>query len=365
VTAENATGDKIKNFLGSVTVAIASNPSGGTLSGATTMSLVSGMATFANLTIAQTGNGYTIAVTATSVNGVSPTPATSTPFDITAPPVTIDVNNFVIDLRAGIIANASILTGGGFYKGTQVLFASGFAYGTSSSNVLVGDNTSTGASSFDLSTPPVVAGADPLHTVAQLAPKFAGTGIPGVSVTQESFAFSSAPDADYVLLKYTLTNTGGIGISNVFAGYVADFDLQFPNNQGNPLENIAAFDGTLNVTEAYQSTGEPNRVGIVPISNVDAPLNYVGYINVGSRPRIGPIDPPSRAGYFTFLSNGILNPSPLGPSDIRQTIGFGPFSIPAGGSQVVWFALVGGDNSGAFAANVAAARVRVTALAPQ
>jgi hypothetical protein len=326
------------------------------------VSLVSGTATFSDLSIAQAGNGYTLAATATSANGVTPTPATSASFDINAPPVPIGVNNFVIDLRAGMIANTSVVNGGGFYKGTQVLFASGFAYGTSGSDILVGYNTSTGASSFDLSTPPAVVGADPLHTAAQLAPRFPGSGIPGVSVTQESFAFSTAPDADYVLLKYTLTNTGGTGVTNVFAGYVADFDLQFPNNQGTPLENIAAFDGTLTVTEAYQSTGDPNRIGIVPISNADAALNYIGYINAGSQPRLGPIDPPSRAGYFPFLSHGILNPSPLGPSDIRQAIGFGPFSIPAGGSRSVWFALVGGDNSDFFAANVAAARAKVAAL---
>ncbi|TMJ02855.1 MAG: hypothetical protein E6H01_06195, partial [Bacillati bacterium ANGP1] len=257
VAVQGATGGAIKNFLGSVTVSIGNNPSGGALSGTTTVSLVSGTATFSDLSIAQAGNGYTLVATATSANGVTPTPATSASFDINAPPVPIGVNNFVIDLRAGMIANASIVNGGGFYKGTQVLFASGFAYGTSGSDILVGYNTSTGASSFDLSTPPAVVGADPLHTAAQLAPRFAGSGIPGVSVTQESFAFSSAPDADYVLLKYTLTNTGGTGVTNVFAGYVADFDLQFPNNQGTPLENIAAFDGTLNVTEAYQSTGDP------------------------------------------------------------------------------------------------------------
>ena len=361
VTVENANGDTIKNFLGSVTVTIGSNPSGGTLSGTTTVSLVSGTATFGDLGIAQVGNGYTLVATATSANGVTPTLATSAPFDINAQPVHIGVNSFVIDLRAGMIANASVVNGGGFYKGTQVMFASGFAYGTRGSDVLVGYNTSTGASRFDLSTPPTVVGADPLHTTVPLTPRFAGTGIPGVGVTQESFAFSSAPDADYVLLKYTLTNPGGAAVNGVFAGFVADMDLLYSGSAG---DDNASFNADLGVTVAAEANlaSFPQVTGIVPITSADAALDYIGYINVGSRPRIGPTDPPTLAGYFGFLSSGIVNPLPLGPSDIRQVIGFGPFSISAGGSQVVWFALVGGDNSSAFGANVTAARAKAAAL---
>src|SRR2546425_4420528 len=33
-----------------------------------------------------------------------------------------------------------------------------------------------------------------------------------------------------------------------------------------------------------------------PITSADAALDYIGYINVGSRPRIGPTDPPTLAG---------------------------------------------------------------------
>ncbi len=295
---------------------------------------------------------------ATALAFGSPQPFTATG---TAPPVEIAANNFVIDLRDGMIANASVFKGGGFYKGTQVVFASGLVYGTSVNDVLVGYNTRNGTSDFDLTSAPTLAGTNPLHTSAQLNPRAPGTGISGVSVAQESFAYSSAPDADYVLLKYTFTNTGGAAVTNVFAGYVADLDLLY---SGTPDDDLASFAAALGVTEATESHSAsfPQVIGIVPISSAGAGLNYQGYVRPDLATGTQPRDPVTSAGYFNRMSHGILNPDLLGPSDIRQLVGLGPFSIPAGGSQVVWFALVGGDNSAAFAANVTAARTKVAAL---
>jgi len=62
-----------------VTLAIDTNPGGGTLSGTKTVSAVNGVATFSNLSINKTGTGYTLQATATG-----PTPATSSAFNITA-----------------------------------------------------------------------------------------------------------------------------------------------------------------------------------------------------------------------------------------------------------------------------------------
>ena len=60
-----------------VTLAIGTNPGGGTLSGTLTQAAVAGVATFANLSINNIGTGYTLAATST-VTGV-----TSDPFNIT------------------------------------------------------------------------------------------------------------------------------------------------------------------------------------------------------------------------------------------------------------------------------------------
>src|SRR5216117_2972514 len=79
VTAQDAQGNTATAFGGSVTVAIGTNPGGGTLSGTTSLNAVSGVATFAGLNINRAGAGYTLAASAGGLSTV-PSPA----FNVTA-----------------------------------------------------------------------------------------------------------------------------------------------------------------------------------------------------------------------------------------------------------------------------------------
>src|SRR5262249_41696891 len=60
VTVEDNLGDKITSYNGSVTIALANNPGGGTLSGTLTVSVVNGVATFSGLTLDAAGSGYAL-----------------------------------------------------------------------------------------------------------------------------------------------------------------------------------------------------------------------------------------------------------------------------------------------------------------
>ncbi|HKE91933.1 MAG TPA: hypothetical protein VKB45_16485 [Gemmatimonadales bacterium] len=77
VTALDAGGNTATGFISNVTMAIGTNPAGGTLSGTLTVGSAAGVATFTNLSINKLGTGYTLKATATGL-----TAATSTPFDI-------------------------------------------------------------------------------------------------------------------------------------------------------------------------------------------------------------------------------------------------------------------------------------------
>ncbi len=77
VTARDAFGNDATQFAGNVTMAIASNPSAGTLSGTTTLAASAGVATFANLAIDNIGSGYTLSADASGL-----TPDTSAAFNI-------------------------------------------------------------------------------------------------------------------------------------------------------------------------------------------------------------------------------------------------------------------------------------------
>src|SRR5438093_2349989 len=78
VAARDAQGNLVSAFAGSVTVALGTNPSGGTLAGTTTVTAAGGVATFGTLSVDKVGTGYTLTATAPGLSG-----ATSAPFDIT------------------------------------------------------------------------------------------------------------------------------------------------------------------------------------------------------------------------------------------------------------------------------------------
>src|SRR6185295_11422343 len=60
VAVQDAFNNTVTSSSASVTVAIGSNPGGGTLSGTTTVAAVNGVATFSNLSIDKVGTGYTL-----------------------------------------------------------------------------------------------------------------------------------------------------------------------------------------------------------------------------------------------------------------------------------------------------------------
>src|SRR5438477_195906 len=66
-----------RSSTASVTVAIGTNPGGGTLSGTATVSAVGGVATFSNLSIDKSGTGYTFTAASGALTG-----ATSAAFTI-------------------------------------------------------------------------------------------------------------------------------------------------------------------------------------------------------------------------------------------------------------------------------------------
>jgi hypothetical protein len=81
VTVEDSTGQPAAGFSGPVTIGLAANPGSATLSGGLQVNAVSGVATFADLSLDKVGRGYTLRATTSGVIA-----ATSDPFDITAVP---------------------------------------------------------------------------------------------------------------------------------------------------------------------------------------------------------------------------------------------------------------------------------------
>ena len=95
VEALDQFGNVDTSFVSTVTVAIGTNPSGGTLAGSATVTAVQGVATFSDLSIDLVGSGYTLAFSSTGLPGAS-----SNPFDII--PATASQLAFTVQPTSGV-----------------------------------------------------------------------------------------------------------------------------------------------------------------------------------------------------------------------------------------------------------------------
>ncbi len=73
VSIEDANGNVVTTATNAVTIAIGTNPGGGTLSGTATAAAVAGVATFSTLSIDKTGTGYTLAASSAGFTGATST----------------------------------------------------------------------------------------------------------------------------------------------------------------------------------------------------------------------------------------------------------------------------------------------------
>ncbi len=119
-----------------VTVALGSNPTGGTLSGTTTVAAANGVATFNNLSLDKRGTGYTLSASSGALTG-----AASTAFDITGfgPPYRVLLTRQPTDAVAGAAIAPSVQAS--IVDSTGTLVASA----TTAVSVSLGNNPGGGA----------------------------------------------------------------------------------------------------------------------------------------------------------------------------------------------------------------------------
>ena len=96
VRVQDASGNLVTSSTASIILAIGTNPGGGTLTGTTTVSASSGVATFNNLSIDKVGTGYTLTASSTGL-----TDATSSSFNITVGPPSSVIYVSIDDLCNG------------------------------------------------------------------------------------------------------------------------------------------------------------------------------------------------------------------------------------------------------------------------
>lgn len=176
----------------------------------------------------------------------------------------------------------------------------------------------------------------------------------GVSITQQTYEFADAANDDFVILRYVLTNTSGAEITNLQAGLYFDWDVvSYGNNAG----GWEAADSVL--WTAYN-----NGVTIASyrgLKVLDGPVAaaFTGDASLITYYDGGASDGWTESEKYGAMTSGFTTAETYktGLVDLMQVLTAGPFTLPAGESDTVAFAVVTGQTLTDLGTNADAASI--------
>lgn len=163
-----------------------------------------------------------------------------------------------------------------------------------------------------------------------------------ISVHHKAFAWSTVGNRKFVIVQYVIKNTGTASLANLYAGIFADWDIDVATFGS----NRASFDAVNKMGYAYYTGTNGTYAGIKLLTS-SAPVLHYAVDNVAGG--AGGADL-STGGYdgaekYLTLSTNRANAGVAGAgADVIDIVSTGPYSISAGDSIRVAFALIAGDN---------------------
>ncbi len=277
-----------------------------------------------------------------------------------APPYTVpvEVNNYHLYLTEGGWNSDGKPLQGGTYRGSQVLYAGGLAYGNGPASVFYYYPAGTGRSFkgtfpaderflFDVFESGPYADHHTVTVMLEAVDDQFQSRVPlGLVTARETFAYTDLENDDYIILKYTLNNFTREDVTNLYLGQVLDVDVGSNSN-----DDVIQYDPDVPMVSIGSQTTDVFSGHVV----------LAGGVSVYKRWQIGQ-DPWPLARWYERLSGEMDGGGSFGPTDVRHLLANGPVTIPAGGSRVIAFALVGGDDAADLDANAAAAKAKWASL---
>jgi adhesin/invasin len=309
VRAVDNAGATVTSFTGNVTIAIGTNPGGGTLSGTATVAAVGGVATFSNLSINRNANGYTLTAGASGLAG-----ATSSPFTITPGPPSGATSTITA-------APTSVPADGGSTSVITVELRDVFGNRRTSGGSVVTLSTTAG------SLGPVIDLGDGTYTATLTAPSAPGTAtitgtVNGASIADNAtVTFTTAPPNTLRLafVQQPGNTQAGLTISPPVTVRVVDLagaTVTSFSGQVTIAISVNPAGGTLAGTTTVTAVG-----GVATFSSLSIARAGVGYrLAVGASGITGATSEP-----FTILPGPAFGPTTLITAE--------PTSIPADGTS--------------------------------
>ena len=171
----------------------------------------------------------------------------------------------------------------------------------------------------------------------------------GITVNLHSYSFNDPDNKNSIILNYNFLNTNDQSINNFYSGLFLDWDFI----EGSGKDDYAFYDFTGNLGFAYHNGGNPDTyVGTALISSD----NYGFWAIRNDSGSTQLYDGFTKSEKWKTLSSKIGMPN-AGPGDISEVISAGPFSINAGKSLDVAFAITAGNNLNDLRTNISNARI--------
>lgn len=158
----------------------------------------------------------------------------------------------------------------------------------------------------------------------------------GITTRLDSYTFASSPDNNYIILKYSFINNSQSSISNFYAGVYFDWDMIDGSGDSTAYDT----QGHLGYAKHAASTFD-TLIATALISSTD--YGYWAILNDASDGHFGVYDGFTSAEKWTALSSGIGKAS-AGTGDISEVTSGGPYSILAGDTLKVAFAVAAGNS---------------------
>lgn len=162
-----------------------------------------------------------------------------------------------------------------------------------------------------------------------------------VNVHHKAFAWSTAGNRKYVIVQYTITNTSASNLTPIYAGIFADWDIDAATYG----ENRAAFDAATKMGYCWYS-GAAGKYAGIKLLTATAPVVHYAIDNVAG----GAGGQDLTNGYsgnekFITMTTNRANAGVAGlGADVCDVVSTGPYTIAAGDSVKVAFALLAGDD---------------------
>ena len=255
--------------------------------------------------------------------------------------------------RIGFVGQTSPYGSGFVFRRENQLYEGGLIIGYSATklvdvvrndNLTLEDNDFSSSQIYNMMTPGSISAQDGNTAFTD------GVASPsnriGLQVDMYSYAFNSAEDSDYVILRYDIKNISGATVSNLYAGLFFDWDIE--GDQPEPwLYNRTDFDYDRNTGYAWNA-GMVNSV-FCGARAFEGTVRYRGLVNNDALI-------PNRASKWSWISGSVTTVDSV--QDIHFVISSGPFTIANGVTKKIGFAVIGGKTFGDFQTSADAALIK-------